>query len=110
MGDDARQDSRPGCTGKPAPCWPRPNEAERAEARQLLQGIAGVRGFYEQLALEELGQRITVPPAARATDRRGKGSRANPGLNRALYAIALGLRSEGVREWNYTTNLHTPAA
>jgi soluble lytic murein transglycosylase len=23
-------------------------------------------------------------------------------------AIALGLRAEGVREWNYTTNLHTP--
>jgi soluble lytic murein transglycosylase len=26
---------------------------------------------------------------------------------RALYAIKLGLRSDGVREWNYTTNLHT---
>ena len=24
-----------------------------------------------------------------------------------LYAIGLGLRSDGVREWNYTTNLHT---
>src|SRR5690606_25993731 len=31
---------------------------------------------------------------------------ANVGLNRALYAILLGLRSEGVREWNYITNLH----
>jgi hypothetical protein len=28
-------------------------------------------------------------------------------LNRALYDIAIGLRSDGVREWNYTTNLHT---
>ncbi|MEO5606571.1 MAG: lytic transglycosylase domain-containing protein, partial [Polaromonas sp.] len=27
-------------------------------------------------------------------------------LNRGAYAIALGLRSEGVREWNYATNLH----
>jgi len=27
-------------------------------------------------------------------------------LARALYAIQLGLRNEGVREWNYTTNLH----
>jgi soluble lytic murein transglycosylase len=33
---------------------------------------------------------------------------ANPGLQRALYAIRIGLRSEGVREWNYSTNLHTP--
>ena len=34
--------------------------------------------------------------------------RHNAGLNRALLAILLGLRSEGVREWNYTVNLHTP--
>ena len=33
-------------------------------------------------------------------------ARQDPGLNRALYAIALGLRAEGVREWNYTANLH----
>ncbi len=33
-------------------------------------------------------------------------ARANPGLTRGLYAIQIGLRSEGVREWNYTTNLH----
>ncbi|MBM3398854.1 MAG: lytic transglycosylase domain-containing protein, partial [Betaproteobacteria bacterium] len=32
----------------------------------------------------------------------------HPGLQRALYAIALGLRAEGNREWNYSTNLHTP--
>src|SRR3989344_6058789 len=51
-------------------CWKarsllagRVSDAERAEARQLLEGIAGTRGFYEQLALEELGQRITTPPA-----------------------------------------------
>ena len=87
----------------------KPSEAERAEARQLLEGIAGTRGFYEQLALEELGQRITVPPApAPLTAEEKAAARANPGLNRGLYAILLGLRSEGVREWNYTTNLHTP--
>jgi len=33
---------------------------------------------------------------------------ANPGLQRALSAIGMGLRQEGNREWNYTTNLHTP--
>jgi soluble lytic murein transglycosylase len=32
-------------------------------------------------------------------------ARANPSLPRAVKAIAMGLRSEGVREWNYGTNL-----
>jgi soluble lytic murein transglycosylase len=33
-------------------------------------------------------------------------ARQNAGLTRALYAIQIGLRSEGVREWNYSVNLH----
>jgi soluble lytic murein transglycosylase len=81
---------------------------QRAEALALLQSIASVRGFYEQLALEELGQKITLPaqpPALTAEEK--EAARLNPGLNRGAYAIAIGLRSEGVREWNYSTNLHT---
>ncbi len=83
------------------------NEATRTQALQLLESIASSRGFYEQLALEELGQRITTPakPAALTTEEK-EAARLNPGLNRALYAINIGLRAEGVREWNYTTNLH----
>ncbi len=79
---------------------------QRAEALALMQSIASVRGFYEQLALEELGQKITVParPAPLLAEEK-EAARLNPGLNRAAYAIAIGLRSEGVREWNYTTNL-----
>ncbi|MDP3607300.1 MAG: transglycosylase SLT domain-containing protein [Polaromonas sp.] len=82
--------------------------AQRAEAMALLQSIASVRRFYEQLALEELGQKITLParpPTLTAEEK--EAARLNPGLNRGAYAIALGLRSEGVREWNYSTNLHT---
>ena len=87
----------------------RPTEADRAEARAMWESIASTRGFYEQLALEELGRRITTPPApAPLTEAEKAAARNHPGLNRALYAIALGLRPEGVREWNYTTNLHTP--
>ena len=109
MGAEARQDSTWVYWKARAMLATKPSEAERAEARQLLEGIAGTRGFYEQLALEELGQRITVPPApAPLTAEEKAAARANPGLNRGLYAILLGLRSEGVREWNYTTNLHTP--
>ncbi|MDZ4122562.1 MAG: lytic transglycosylase domain-containing protein, partial [Hydrogenophaga sp.] len=32
----------------------------------------------------------------------------HPGLRRALAAMQLGLRSEGVREWHYTVALHAP--
>jgi len=82
-------------------------EAERTQAVQMFERIAGVRGFYEQLALEELGQPIATPPAPEAlTPEEKEAARQNPGLARALYAIQLGLRAEGVREWNYTTNLH----
>jgi soluble lytic murein transglycosylase len=79
----------------------------RAEALASLQSIASTRGFYEQLALEELGQRITSPakPAPLTAEEKAA-ARQNPGLNRGLYAILIGLRSEGTREWNYSTNLH----
>lgn len=84
-------------------------EPVRQQARQLLQSVAGVQGFYELLALEELGLPITPPPLPEPLTVAEKASaRANPGLQRALAAIVIGLRSEGVREWNYSANLHTP--
>ena len=85
------------------------DNAPKMEAQSLLRSIASVRGFYEQLALEELGQPITLPerPAA-LTPQEKAAALVNPGLQRALYAIQLGLRPEGNREWNYSTNLHTP--
>ena len=83
------------------------DEAHRAEAQKLLEGIASPKGFYEQLALEDLGQKVVLPvKPAPPTDEEKKAARNDPGLNRALYAINIGLRSEGTREWNYTTNLH----
>ena len=83
--------------------------AQKQEAQSLLRSIASVRGFYEQLALEDLGQSITVPerPAALTLQEKAA-AQANTGLQRALYAIQIGLRAEGNREWNYSTNLHTP--
>lgn len=83
-------------------------QAQRDQAQQLLRSIASERGFYEQLALEVLGQRVTVPPKPPApTPAEQEAAATHPGLQRALAAIRLGLRTEGVREWNYTTNLHT---
>lgn len=85
----------------------RPGEVQRAEALKLLESIASPRGFYEMLALEELGQKIAVPVRpAPLTDSEKEAARQNPSLQRALYAIGLGIRGEGVREWNYATNLH----
>lgn len=82
---------------------------QRAEALALLQSIASVRGFYEKLALEELGQTVAMParPAPLTNEEKDRALR-NPGLARAVYAIGIGLRGDGVREWNYSTNLATP--
>ncbi len=82
---------------------------QRQEAQSLLRNIASVKGFYEQLALEDLGQSITAPERPSALTAAEKANAlANAGLQRALYAIQIGLRPEGIREWNYSTNLHTP--
>ncbi len=82
-------------------------DQRRAQAQVLLETIAGMRGFYEILALEDLGQRVVVPTRPTPlTPEEKAAARSNPSLARGLYAIAIGLRPEGVREWNYATNLH----
>ena len=63
-------------------------DAQRAEATAALKSIAGVKGFYEQLALEELGQPITVPAKpAPLTSQEKTAAHQNAGLQRALYAL-----------------------
>ena len=82
-------------------------DSAKAEALRQFEGIAGTRGFYEQLAAEELGRKISPPDRpVPLTPAEREAARTNPGLVRALAAIQVGLRSEGVREWNYTTSLH----
>lgn len=78
-------------------------------ATRLMQGIAGTTGYYEQLASQWLGDKIRISPepAPLTADEKAR-ARTNPALLRGIYAIQAGLRSEGVREWNYATNLHTP--
>jgi soluble lytic murein transglycosylase len=84
-------------------------ESQRAEALRSLEALASPRGFYEQLALDELGAKVVPPPPpVPLTAEEKEAARASAGLNRALYAIGLGLRDEGRREWNYTTNLARP--
>jgi len=79
---------------------------ERQEdAQALLRRIADQNSFYGQLAMEELGQQIAIPPsAAPLTPAELAQAAANPGFKRALKFFSLRLRFEGTREWNWTLN------
>ena len=78
-------------------------EAMRGLARELMTGIADQVSFYGKLANEELGGSFSLPsrPAALMPEEEDAVVR-RPGLQRALQLIAIGLRNEGVREWNFT--------
>ena len=77
--------------------------AQRTHGQQALASIAGPMHFYAKLAAEELGRPQALPPRPPPlTAAEREAARRNPGLARALHAIDLGLRSEGVREWNFT--------
>jgi soluble lytic murein transglycosylase len=75
----------------------------RAGARQLMQSIASPLSFYGKLASEDLGLRPSLPPSpAPSSPAEREAAAGVPGLQRGLRMISLGLRSEGVREWNFT--------
>ncbi|MDP3515506.1 MAG: transglycosylase SLT domain-containing protein, partial [Sulfuritalea sp.] len=62
--------------------------------------IGGQPNFYGNLADEELGRAIDVPPHALAPSNEELTLAAgNPGLQRALALFRLDMRVEGVREW-----------
>jgi soluble lytic murein transglycosylase len=72
------------------------------EARALFERIAGQPNFYGNLADEELGRSIALPPQARPpTADEMSGGAANATIRRALSLLRLDLRTEGVREWNW---------
>ena len=75
-------------------------QTERSSA--AFSRIAGVHRFYGQLAAEELGRPMQVPPrAAAATESELSRVAQNPGLRRALALYRLDLRIEATREWNW---------
>ena len=78
-------------------------EGKNAEAEPLLRAIADQYHFYGQLALEELGERIVVPPPpAPLTDAERSAVQAQPGFARALRFYQIGMRAPGNLEWNFT--------
>ncbi len=78
-------------------------ESMRKLAREQMAGIAGQLHFYAALAAEHLGQPLFLPlrPQPLTPAERDAAAR-HPGLVRALQLVAIGLRGEGVREWNYS--------
>ncbi len=71
-------------------------------ALALYQRIADQGSFYGQLALEEMGQLISIPaPGPALTAEEIAPMASNPGLRRALKLFSLRLRPEGTREWNW---------
>ena len=74
----------------------------RESPQPLYARIAEQNSFYGQLAMEELGQLISIPPAPvplTAAELAQPG--ANPDLRRALKFFSMRLRFEGTREWNW---------
>jgi soluble lytic murein transglycosylase len=72
------------------------------DARELFARIASQDSFYGQLAMEELGKLVTIPPAATPpTPAEMAQVAANPDFQRALKFFGLRLRFEGTREWNW---------
>ena len=74
-----------------------------AEANAQFAKIAGQPDFYGNLASDDLGQPITPPPQASPPSMEELAAvQATPGVQRAMLFFRLNLRSEGVREWNWT--------
>jgi soluble lytic murein transglycosylase len=72
------------------------------EALQLFRSISDQSNYYGQLALEESGKLITIPPAgAPITAAEIAPIAANPNFQRALKFFNMRLRFEGTREWNW---------
>ena len=74
-----------------------------SEADALFEKVAGQANFYGNLADEELGRQIVTPPKAKAPSAdEQQAARENPGIRRAMAFFRLGMRTEAVREWNWS--------
>ena len=74
-----------------------------AEALALLKPLSQEYLFYGQMALEDLGGKVTVPPVGHTlTAAEIQAMSQNPGLRRALALYALNARPEATREWAWT--------
>jgi len=78
-------------------------EPQRTKALRALDELAAQMNFYGKLAAEDRGHALRLPPRpSPLTAAEREAAAGNPGLTRALQLIALDLRSEGTREWNFS--------
>ncbi len=77
-------------------------QGDHAGAQARYASIENNLDFYGQLANEELGRPISIPPfPAPVTPVELAGARSNLGLRRAIKLFHLGWRPEAVPEWNF---------
>jgi len=77
-------------------------EGEEAGSRVYYLRIAGRPEFYGLLANEELGHVYALPRDTYVpSEQEVEAAAREPGLARALELIRLGLRTEGVQEWQF---------
>ncbi|RZJ07485.1 MAG: lytic transglycosylase domain-containing protein [Rubrivivax sp.] len=79
-------------------------QGDAAAARAQLAALATTPlNYFGRLAADDLALPTPLPPVpAPLTAEERRAARSHPGLQRALRLIDLGLRSEGVREWNFS--------
>ncbi len=77
-------------------------EGRKADAQAQFLTIVSQTNFYGQLAMEELGQKIAIPPRAQpVTEEEVAPMAENQGFKRALKFFDMSMRFEGYREWNW---------
>ncbi len=88
--------------------WPQVERAIRSMSPQEQQSPVWANWLArarQELNISHIQPAITSLQPTRPSERALAQAKANKGLQRALYAIRIGLRPEGVREWNYEVNL-----
>ncbi|MDR1648456.1 MAG: lytic transglycosylase domain-containing protein [Zoogloeaceae bacterium] len=79
-------------------------EKHEAEARKCFERLSGQSHFYGNLADEELGRTVVLPPFAQAPLATELAFvQTHSGILRALLLFRLDLRLEALREWNWST-------
>jgi soluble lytic murein transglycosylase len=76
------------------------NLGKTSEAQRIFESLAGDFGFYGQLAAEEAGSKITLPPQVfKASEEQIKVMSARSAIQRSRAFYQLDLKFEGNREW-----------
>lgn len=77
-------------------------QGDPATASKFYASLRNELSFYGQLAVEELGEPLALPPApAPVTQAEFAQAQAHQGLQRAIKLFRLGWRPEAVPEWNF---------